>query len=203
MFGIGQLRNPGILTGKLPQDLLDRVKKAVNSDAARKCDSVRHRLVANILEEYETPEIDGFRKYLDEMYAEWKSHFKVENIPYVIDPIWTNYMKKGEFNPNHIHPGALAVFVLWVTIPYNIEDEMKFNSNSNSRYPSKNSCFEFTYSKLDGRIDTHPIYVDKSMEGAIVMFPSTLTHCVYPFYTSDKERISIAGNILPASVFEK
>jgi len=27
------------------------------------------------------------------------------------------------------------------------------------------------------------------------MFPSSMTHCVYPFFTSDKERISIAGNI--------
>jgi len=42
-----------------------------------------------------------------------------------------------------------------------------------------------------------PIFTDKTMEGTVSMFPGTLTHCVYPFFTSDDERISIAGNIMP------
>jgi dolichol kinase len=42
-----------------------------------------------------------------------------------------------------------------------------------------------------------PVFVDKSMEGTVTMFPSSMIHCVYPFRTSDGERISIAGNIYP------
>ena len=37
--------------------------------------------------------------------------------------------------------------------------------------------------------------LDPSMEGYMVMFPSETQHCVYPFYTSDEERISISGNL--------
>ena len=34
------------------------------------------------------------------------------------------------------------------------------------------------------------------MNGYCCFFPSDLCHQVYPFYTSDKDRISISGNIL-------
>ena len=37
--------------------------------------------------------------------------------------------------------------------------------------------------------------MEKTLEGNMVMFPSRLHHQVYPFYESDKERVSISGNI--------
>jgi inosine/xanthosine triphosphate pyrophosphatase family protein len=40
-----------------------------------------------------------------------------------------------------------------------------------------------------------PIENDKTFEGKIAFFPSKLSHCVYPFYSSDDVRISISGNI--------
>lgn len=193
-FNIPFIYNPGVLAGRLPPALLKKVKRMVGAPEARK-----HRmskdLVGSIREEYATPKIPELVEFIDDMYGAWKDIYKTPNVPYVIDPIWTNYMKKGEFNPNHTHPGSLAVFVIWITIPYNIEEEVKFNDYNNTQYPPKNSCFEFTYNGYDGRLYSSPIYVDKTYEGVVSMFPSTMTHCVYPFYTSDEERISIAGNI--------
>lgn len=196
-FSVPFLHNPSILTGRLSNALLKRVKKAVNDPSAKQNKKMTGDLVGSIKQEFVTPEIPGFREYIDDMYNAWVDLYKTPNIPYTIDPIWTNYMTKGEFNPNHCHPGALAVFVVWVTIPYNIQDEVKFNDYDNNNYPPKNSCFEFTYSMLDGRVINTPIYVDKTYEGMVSMFPSSLIHCVYPFYTSDEERISIGGNIYP------
>jgi len=118
------------------------------------------------------------------------------NIPYLFNPgILAGRLPNHVLKKLHTHPGALAVFVIWVTIPYNLEDEFQFNEYNNPNYPPKNSCFEFTYTTYDGRIVSNPVFVDKGMEGTVTMFPSTMTHCVYPFFTSDKERISIAGNI--------
>jgi hypothetical protein len=37
--------------------------------------------------------------------------------------------------------------------------------------------------------------MEKEAEGYMVMFPSQMTHQVFPFYESDGERISISGNI--------
>lgn len=194
-FNVPYLFNPGILAGRLPNHVLKKLKKAVNDPSARRERAMTKDLVGSIREEYVTPEVPGLREYLDEMYAAWKNLYGTPNVPYRIDPIWTNYMKKGEFNPNHTHPGALAVFVIWVTIPYNLDDEFQFNEYNNPNYPPKNSCFEFTYTTYDGRIVSSPVFVNKEMEGTVTMFPSTMTHCVYPFFTSDEERISIAGNI--------
>ena len=37
--------------------------------------------------------------------------------------------------------------------------------------------------------------MDPEVEGTMFIFPSSLTHQVYPFYNTDDERISISGNI--------
>ena len=195
-FHIPYIFNPGVLAGKVPEDIFSHLKETVLNKKARK-KSLRHDLVGSIKEEYLTPRFQAFDDYLHSMFDAWCEAYQIEPREHKLDPIWTNYMKAGEFNPNHCHPGATAVFVLWVQIPYNIEDEMKANGYNNPNYPAKNSCFEFTYSKMDGQIYSNPIYLDQSYEGTIVMFPGSLFHCVYPFYTSKGERISVAGNFYP------
>lgn len=196
-FNVPYLYNPGILTGKLPNFLLKKVKKAVNDPAAREMEKYNSRLVASIKQEYETPKIPELIEYIDSMYQAWTDTFKFPTPEYEIEAVWTNYMKKGEFNPNHNHPNTLAAFVIWVTIPYDLDKELKTEGWDNSIHPPKNTAFEFTYSMFDGRTTSQPIFVDKSMEGTVTMFPGTLLHCVYPFFTSDGERISIAGNVSP------
>lgn len=187
--------NPGVLVGRLPDKLFKRVKKAILDPRARTMPSMKGGLVGSIDNEFVTPDIPEFIPFVSEMYEEWRRIYETESVPYSIKSVWTNYMKAGEFNPNHGHPGALAAFVIWMQIPYDINEELTVGGYENKNHPAKNSCFEFIYSRLDGTIMTNPIYVDKSYEGMIIMFPSTLMHCVYPFRTSDGERISIAGNI--------
>lgn len=195
-FNVPFLYNPGLLAGKLPDDLLKRVKNAVNHPNARTPEkSYSEYLVVNISGEYRTPEIVGLRDYINDMYITWKDLYKTPDVPYAIDPIWTNYMRKGDFNPIHNHNGELAVFVIWVTIPYDLNEELNYNKRKSAKNNPSNSCFEFTYNTYDGRIVNSTVLVDKSMEGTITMFPATMMHAVYPFYTSNEERISIAGNI--------
>ena len=61
------------------------------------------------------------------------------------------------------------------------------------------SCLIFMISVLYFYICTiqsHYIYnLEPYNKGTMLFFPSSLSHTVYPFYTSDKERISISGNI--------
>lgn len=195
-FHVPYLHNPGVLAGKLPEKLFKKIKKIVLSPEARK-ESSRHLLVGSIQNEFMTPRIPEFLDYLSEMYEHWRLIYETDTIDYKIEPIWTNYMRAHEFNPTHTHPDALAVFVLWVQIPYDVNEEVKAGGYNNPNDPSRRSCFEFTYARLDGQIKHNPIYVDKNYEGTIVMFPGYLNHTVYPFCTSDGERISIAGNIYP------
>ena len=55
--------------------------------------------------------------------------------------------------------------------------------------------FCFLYSGPDGRVLSEDIPVDKKYEGKMALFPASLNHQVYPFYTSDEQRITISGNV--------
>ena len=109
--------------------------------------------------------------------------------------LWVNFQKKGEVNPVHNHTGDLS-FVIYVKIPYTFEDEHKTPSNINSNAPSS-GVFQFMYCDqyVEGGISTFNVPTDKNYEGKMILFSSKLNHMVYPFYTSDEYRITIAGNI--------
>ena len=108
----------------------------------------------------------------------------------VLKKFWVNYQKKGEYNPLHDHSGMFS-FVIWMKIPYNIEDEMEvpWVKGTNSQGTSG------SFILVDKSLTSHQFSMSKDMEGYCVFFPSNFAHMVYPFYTSDEDRISISGNI--------
>jgi hypothetical protein len=66
--------------------------------------------------------------------------------------------------------------------------EGDFNVNSTSKL-----CFLNTDLLGEPMFDSIP--VDKSFEGKMLMFSASQYHAVYPFYTSDEERITVSGNL--------
>ena len=194
-FSVPYVHNPGLLLGKLPQDLFQRVREKVFHPDAKKQKNFNDRLIGIIRQEYQTPEIQGLNEYINEMYDFWLNIYQVRKFPHVFSEMWTNYMRRGEFNPNHNHPGAIVAYVIWVSIPYDIKEELSMTSFTNKNYAPKNASFEIIYNTMVGETIVHPVHIDKEMEGSIVMFPGHLHHCVYPFLSCDGERISIAGNI--------
>ena len=121
----------------------------------------------------------------------------LENVrlePYLAST-WVNFQKKGEFQPLHSHTGVFS-FVIWMDIPYHYKDEAKLPfARSNLKKPPGGN-FSFTFSDGTSRVmKNHYIKLSPEMNGYCCFFPSDLCHQVYPFYTSDKDRISISGNI--------
>ena len=101
---------------------------------------------------------------------------------------WINYQKKNEFIPNHIHDGSFS-YTIWIDIPYDSDEELKEGGEHAS-------CFLFSYTDILGATSLHHIKLNKKDNGRMLFFPAQLRHQVYPFYTSDKYRISISGNVL-------
>ena len=102
-------------------------------------------------------------------------------------------MEKYQYQPPHSHEGHYS-FVVWLKVPYSIEDELT-RKQSRATYKSS-GCFLFIHPiPFTANMQTVPIPVDKSYEGKVVLFPSSLYHMVCPFYTSDDQRISLAGNL--------
>ena len=90
--------------------------------------------------------------------------------------LWVNYQKKGEYNPCHTHAG-IASFVIFVDIPYGPDERDAHMSNGGLQ------------------IEKAVLPLDSSWNGTLILFPSTTMHAVYPYYSTDKERITVAGNI--------
>ena len=109
--------------------------------------------------------------------------------------LWVNFQKKGEFQPIHNH-ASLFSFVIWMDIPYHWKDEANLPfSKTNTKFPpGGNFSFLFT-DGISKTIKSHDIPMSPNLNGYCCFFPSHLSHQVYPFYTSDKDRISISGNI--------
>ena len=163
--------------------LLSKINKATVNN--------KHNLVGHISKSLLLPDEEKvFTRYLLD---------KCKDLEYIdvtgnhVD-LWVNFQKKGEYNPSHIHGGQVS-FVLWMKIPYTQENEKKTKIATDINTPCLNGSFEITYADLLGSLQRYSFFLDKSAEGVILIFPAQTQHCVYPFYTSDEERISISGNL--------
>lgn len=208
------LNNLGVLESKLPFDIFKNLKSVIDTmgDTGEK---YNHKLLGHMQEEYSLNHIkENMSEFLLAMADTWQINnpgfldtfeevSKSKKYNLIVDSMWVNKQKKYEFNPVHHHSGVLS-FVIWIKIPYELKDEETYfpldfdtlhESNNADTSGACTSKFTFIYNDILGRIQTTPVPVDKTWEGTILMFPATLSHCVYPFYTSDNYRISVSGNI--------
>lgn len=117
----------------------------------------------------------------------------IDEIDLKLDRLWINFQRKYDFQPIHDHLGVYS-FIIFLNIPYNIEEEFKYGPGIDSVKP-KNGTLEFHYSDFQGRISTMTIPADNSWHGRMILFPADLCHSVNPFYSSDEYRITISGNV--------
>ena len=122
--------------------------------------------------------------------------------PYKLSNWWVSYQKKNEFFSNHNHIGVYS-FVIWMKIPYSYKDQNiiskladKVSGVSPSNSNTRSGCFQFSCQNILGEFLNWEYNLDKTWEGHMLFFPSKLPHTVYPFYNSDEDRISVAGNII-------
>jgi hypothetical protein len=128
------------------------------------------------------------KKYAEETNYVKSMCFLTKNVPLSLDKPWMNLQKKHEFIPNHVHDGVLS-YSCWVNVPYDLDKELKNNERLDYA-----SLFQFSYSNILGAYANKTLPIDKTWEGKIIIFPAGLTHCVYPFYTSNDYRVSVSGN---------
>ena len=182
-------------------EILERIKA--------KKDKWNHRLVGHIKEEWDA-DLNSWKPWHDlihDLMGAYNANFPTYSDSLVemfgefnatLDEPWVNYMHKYEYNPVHQHSGLFS-YVAWISIPYNMEDEAK-------NFPDVKEChngsFVFVSPSAQGTCE-HTLRIDKRFEWEIVLFRARQQHCVYPFYTSDEPRISVAGNVVNDNSVEK
>ena len=134
----------------------------------------------------------NWNNYYDVYIAKMESHPKFD-----LNALWVNYQKKHEFNPPHLHcDGNGYTFVVFMKIPTHWKEQHALPISVNSNAPVA-SDFEFVQSKKDnGECFTSQFPLSSEDEGRMLFFPASLYHQVYPFYGTEKERITISGNIV-------
>lgn len=142
---------------------------------------------------YENNE-ENIKKLINKTFKAFSIENKDINLKITLPDLWVNFQKKYEFNPIHNHNGMVS-FVIWMDIPYNWEDEQNLEFAKHSNLSNVIGNFVF-YHYNGNEITNQVILMSPEINGTMAIFPSSLNHCVYPFYTSDKERITISGNIV-------
>lgn len=111
-----------------------------------------------------------------------------------LDRPWVNLMQKYEYNPIHNHSGVMS-FVIWMRVPYTMEEERA----AKPYVPAHGNIaghFALHYVDTLGYIKTETIPVDSSYNNVMCIFPAGMNHSVFPFYSSDDYRITVAGNFI-------
>ena len=130
-------------------------------------------------------------RYFNKMYNSMTS-IPAEQVGLELERIWITIQRKGEFLPIHNHSGVYS-FVIWVDVPFSMEDEVRLSPNPTTE-KNRAGLFQFVYTDMLGKIGLLTLPVDKKWQGRMCVFPAELNHQVYPFYSSDDVRVSIAGN---------
>jgi len=157
------------------------------------------RLAGHIDEEYKYLEEDRewclnemapyLNRYLKSGACWYGKYLEKEFTKIHLVDLWINFMKKGEYNPEHTHDEDIS-FVLYLKVPEILREEStkKFVSSVPHVKPG---CIEFSYGEFSDTFITSHVFLPEETD--LFMFPSKLRHLAAPF-RSDCVRISVSGN---------
>lgn len=201
-----KLYNPGILCSTMPESVFEDLKKSCqfqidNKNVAKTLKKLTFDDfdVSGLQESFTINVPNSFRNYLQDFAQEYARFYNSKIPQPKLLQTWVNLQKKHEFRPLHKHldmTGNGLSFVTYISIPYDLEKEDTYENHHNRATIHRNGRLEFMYNSYTGQQLTYRLDIDKSYEGKTVLFLNSLSHQVYPFYTSDDYRISVAGNIV-------
>jgi hypothetical protein len=195
-------KNYGFLLDKAPQNVLKELKVQIDLLQVdfTKGNKYNDDLVGEIEHEYKISPLSQTKDYIKNLSEQFetKSQYLTTNYnPHPtlkFDTLWINFQKKYEYNPLHNHNGVYS-FVIWYQIPYLIKEEQDMFQYRTNQDLQTHGQFHFVTPNEENNLFSYRLNIDKSTQGLVAIFPSDLHHIVYPFYSSDEYRITIAGNI--------
>ncbi len=194
-YDIYQPFGPSILKTTLPQGFVNLLNaeadRILYDDELSKEHDWSHNLAGNVKKEVaiDQNKIPNFPEFLITMAKQYYKH-TIEKDPIegskVGFRVWVVSQYKGDFNPMHIHDANLSG-VAFLKMPPGFDAEYA----KEDHHPTA-GCLEFLGS-IPNHFARHS-YIAKPKVGEFYLFPSWLTHQVYPF-RCEGERRSLAFNI--------
>ena len=142
------------------------------------------------------------------IFREWNNYYNVhiaKTTPYpvfTLKDLWVNRYKQHEFSPPHTHMDGIGFsFVVFMKIPTHWKEQRALPWLKDVK-ESHASDFQFILGKGQ-RVQDISISLSPEEEGRMLFFPAWLAHQVFPFYGTEEERITVAGNIVIAPTKNK
>lgn len=191
MDNVRKQSNLSFVAEKIPQDLYMDLQTYCNKRRKDEVWNYNQRLAGALTQQsglgehkHECPGLENYLLYTaaklwNEIYltCPWEFTGTKDPTPFMkLHNLWVNYQKPGDYQPMHNHSG-IASFVIFVDIPYG-EDERTVHRSR--------GAFQ---------LESEVLPVDWTWNGVILMFPSSSKHAVYPYKSTEKERITVSGNI--------
>lgn len=160
--------------------------------------------------DYELEELKLFRTIVENLGVSYLRHFveftksQIQPKKVSMDKLWSVHSYAGDYNPIHDHltssPMGIS-FTCWTKIPDQIAKPGEQEQLHYDLYNSSGAIdgyINFTYG-LNQTGDPERLRPSQSRYvkpevGKLLMFPSWMQHCVYPFF-GDGERRTVAGNL--------
>ena len=179
---------PPVTRFTINDDLIKKFLEKGNESREKKLD-YRDSLAGNIEEEYYYEDYDWFKSDFAPYVNMYRKHLEeycgIQCTDWLLDSLWINYQKAGEYNPQHLHPGHVS-FIIYLDVPSEIAQE---KNDYNHAGPGMVS---FDYGE-EGLLKVTNI-THQPVTGEVFIFPAWLKHHVHSF-KSPVERISMSGNI--------
>ena len=194
-FDIYQPFGPSILKSSIPEEYLQQINtqadKILDDEKLSKDRDWSHNLAGNVKKEISIDHmtIKGLPEFLATISQEYANRVLPEYLPKdtkIAFRVWAVSQWAGDFNPMHIHDSNLSG-VCFLKVPPYYEEEYK----KEDHHPTA-GCLECLGS-IPNHFARHSFLV-KPEVGDLYLFPSWLTHQVYPF-RSEGERRSMAFNV--------
>jgi hypothetical protein len=194
-YDIYQPFGPSILKVKMPSEYVNlfnaEADRILGDEKLSKDHDWSHHLAGNVRKEITIgyDKIKGFPEFLITMSKAYYKH-TINKEPLegskVGFKVWVVSQYAGDFNPMHIHDSNLSG-VAFLKVPPKFEEEYA----KEDHHPTV-GCLEFLGS-VPNHFARHS-YTVKPEVGDFYLFPSWLTHQVYPF-RCEGERRSLAFNV--------
>ena len=197
--------SPRMLLAGLPDEMVDGLNKicddTIANEQKRKELNVGHTLVGQVTEELDADigHYQEFGNYLFTLVKTIYLHFQAECsednlVPdtikrLAVDKAWFVRSFKGDYNPAHKHENTAFSCIAFLKVPDSITDK---NLKHKKNKPATEGRLDFIHSSA-GHL-TPGNYLVKPEVGDIYIFPSSLTHTVYPFW-GEGERRTFSANM--------
>ena len=181
---------PMLFKTKVKPDEVQGLLKICNKN---KKNDARKDLAGHIEDEFSVDMVE-YSKIVEpyvKIFMKSYGHYYGQKCPDLfVKSAWVNFMKAGEYNPQHFHTGCQFSSVVFLSYPEGLRQENKAYVGTINKGGPGSLCFNYGEDSIPHSHNMRPFFPEI---GDFFIFPYFLRHSVMPF-KSEGERITLAAN---------